>query len=363
MSKIGAAQSKIEFHLGGVLWTVAANVIHHMTRLFILNPGLETDPSYHVQSIDDTEIFAHFMEFIKVGEDIPLSITNFHHYGKLADEFGIDSLKARCGAFEVENIVTRVSELEERLTTHEARHHRFVARVKTRFHQEHELIEHTRLDFESVHHLNERIDSLISDWAKLSEWVHFQPDFESTGGPIVECFLDAKRPLEGIIHHLSKLCNGNVHERGLVEISASTCSGSAKNVCDLNSVSSFISENSPNQELRFDFKERRILIDKYTIQSGSVRRRGVNEELYLRSWSIDVSDDGLNWEKIDRRFNETALVGKRALGTFTPWKRRVCRFVRLAQDAANAAGSHQLCLGGIELFGQLHEPAISEDMN
>jgi hypothetical protein len=67
-------------------------------------------------------------------------------------------------------------------------------------------------------------------------------------------------PLDGIIAALTRTAGGNVFDRGIVDVSASSVNGNlvARNAVDLGQQNYFRSENQPNQWLRYDFKDRRI---------------------------------------------------------------------------------------------------------
>jgi predicted nucleic acid-binding Zn-ribbon protein len=135
------------------------------------------------------------------------------------------------------------------------------------------------------------------DGMNVGEWnpVHF-PFYETT-------------PLEGIIASLTRQCGGNVHEKGVVEVLASSDSDheSPRNIADLKGENEYWSENSPNSWIGYDFKNRLVQIRSYTLRSywnGMVG--GANP----RSWVIESSNNKRRWIKIDERDDNNDLNGR-----------------------------------------------------
>jgi hypothetical protein len=93
--------------------------------------------------------------------------------------------------------------------------------------------------------------------------------------------------LSGIVSYLTEKCGGNIHDRGVVEITASSVSNPdyARNAADLGNWNScFTSKDKPRQWICLDFKALRIELMHCTIQ--------VVNWSYLKSWTVDGSDDG-----------------------------------------------------------------------
>jgi hypothetical protein len=90
---------------------------------------------------------------------------------------------------------------------------------------------------------------------------------------------------------LTAKCSGNIHDRGVVEITASTVFGTdyPQNVAAIGTYSSFWSEDEPGQWICFDFKTLRIEPTHYTTWN---HHRG---EKHLKSWAIEGSDNGSSW--------------------------------------------------------------------
>jgi hypothetical protein len=156
-------------------------------------------------------------------------------------------------------------------------------------------------------------------------------------------------PLSGIIAYLTSTHCGNVADRGIVNVSASTTNSSnvAKYAVDLPSRSCFESLNQPNQWLCYDFKDRKVRPAHYSIHAYSGR--------YLRSWTFEGSKDGSTWTELDRHTNDQTTNANHPIGTFSVSTDSEYRFVRLRQTGVTADGNHYLTLYGLEIFGDLIE--------
>jgi hypothetical protein len=159
--------------------------------------------------------------------------------------------------------------------------------------------------------------------------------------------------LDGIISHLTRKHGGNVHDRGIVDISAkstysSSSSYSAKNAADSGITNYFHSDSSAGQWLCYDFKNLRVKPTHYSIHAyfGGY---------YLRSWVFEGSIDGSSWIVFDEQKDNSTMNSSHLIGTFAAGQSRECRFIRLRQTGKNASGDDYLYLCGFEIFGQLIE--------
>ena len=161
---------------------------------------------------------------------------------------------------------------------------------------------------------------------------------------------------DGIIAHLTRECGGNVHKKGVVNVTASSCYGDSfkpENAVDLGSDEPFASKDSPNSWLCYDFKERRVAPKSYTIRSwGAVA--GYN---HIKSWVLEVSNDGSegSWQVVDLRENNNDLNGGFSTGIFalTTPQSGMFRFVRLRLTGKTHRGDDMLEICALELFGAL----------
>jgi hypothetical protein len=160
-------------------------------------------------------------------------------------------------------------------------------------------------------------------------------------------------PLKGIIHHLTAECGGNVDDRGIVAITADRTYSdlayyAAKNIADLDENTYFYCANAGDMWVCYDFKDRRVSLTDYSIKAYS---GGANN--ILKSWVIEVSDDGSSWTEADRRENCDDLCAQNVVRLFPVRKPSTGRYVRLHQIGLNSSGSFHTVISGFELFGAL----------
>ena len=102
----------------------------------------------------------------------------------------------------------------------------------------------------------------------------------------------------------------------------------------------------------FDFKQNQVEITGYSIKSSTYR---VNCT-HLKNWSIDISDDGMNWETIDEHSNYEDLNGPSITKNFSVT--RPSRFVRYARlmskdDFYGKNSGWELEIGYVVFYGKI----------
>jgi hypothetical protein len=161
-------------------------------------------------------------------------------------------------------------------------------------------------------------------------------------------------PWSGLMFTLCEECHGNVHERGLVAITASSTS---RNQCwqvvnyDWNDY--WYTTNVANSWIQFDFKDRLISVTDYALKSDG------NGGHHLLHWALSGSIDGEAWTVIDSQ-NTQELNGKFitkffhcSSGFSFP---HFYRYLRLTQTGKNSFGNDSFMLANIEFFGVMVEP-------
>ena len=167
----------------------------------------------------------------------------------------------------------------------------------------------------------------------------------------IEFLYDESKKFDGVIAHLTRECIGNVHDRGIVNATASSCTGYAKNAVDLGTNSSYWSNDEQDSWICYDFKERRVIPTSYSVRSY----QGGPGWYHLRSWVIEVSNDGSSWTEIDRRDHNNDLNGFCVTQNFkiSLVPTESFRLFRLRQTGKNHKGSYVLALTSLEVFGTL----------
>jgi hypothetical protein len=150
--------------------------------------------------------------------------------------------------------------------------------------------------------------------------------------------------LSAMISHLTTKCDGNVHDNGVVKITANSVSGInyPRNTADFRILSCFCSEDKTRQRICFDFKTFSIEPTHCTIRPD-----------YLKSWAVEGSDDGASWKEIDRRENNDDLNGKMGVKIFAPSQFGSFGRIWLRQNGPNHEGHNFPVLGAFEVFGAI----------
>jgi hypothetical protein len=156
--------------------------------------------------------------------------------------------------------------------------------------------------------------------------------------------------LDGIISHLTAKHGGNVHEKGVVEITSKSVDPHSPErvpqvTADFTSTDSFCSKNTPEQWICWEFRGIRVRPTHYTMEAS-----------YLKSWVLECSLDGTNWKTMDCRndtldFNRSLPSPASSFAVSSPAE---CRFIRLVQtDLRHGGEGHWLILEKVEFFGTL----------
>jgi hypothetical protein len=209
--------------------------------------------------------------------------------------------------------------------------------------------------FECIH-----LENLPSDeWRRFGEWTndhfdHVNPqiwegiyrrlngrvDAESQG--IMEIPFNALDPTNGILSYCSRNNKGSGLGLNVPGSSFSRAGFGGRNNVPVANGQPFHSRDAPNQGARFDFNDfRDVIVRSYRISSKNYP---------LRSWVLESSLDGLNWQEIDRREN-------------VEWSRPIHHFeihnpipscsIRLRHLAVDHRGYNVLSPSCLEFYGRV----------
>lgn len=171
----------------------------------------------------------------------------------------------------------------------------------------------------------------------------------------IECVYNGSDALDGIISYLTRVSGGNVHDKGVVSVTASSVEGTRvpKNVADLLADTHFNSRDQPNGWICYEFKERHVTPTSYSIRSywNSNGPGGC----HLKSWVLEGSKDGESWTVLDQRENNSELNDKNVTRNFTISSNlgECFRFIRLRQTGKSHEGKNYIMISSFELFGSL----------
>jgi hypothetical protein len=167
--------------------------------------------------------------------------------------------------------------------------------------------------------------------------------------------------LQGIIHALTVRAGGNVHEKGVIEISGSgNCYENYESmpfvVANHQTEERWASENSPNSWIRFDFKNRRIGLSHYTLRS-----RYDTDQHHLMAWVVEGrNDDREKWVTLDERNTSDTrdLVGRGKMKTYecrSVDKSKAFRYIQVRLTEKDSSNRYFVVLSAVEFFGDLRD--------
>lgn len=167
---------------------------------------------------------------------------------------------------------------------------------------------------------------------------------------------DEKNPLNGIFHHLTKITNGNIQKNNTVEITCSAiCCGKLEEIVEYGNSKGWIHVNGNPcpRWLKIDFKSRKIKVNSYVIKIYEANQANGK---FIRSWKLEISDDGNKWEMIDKRDDVSELNGYDKMKVFNiSTEHQPFRFIRIITDKDNWCNNDGFELGRLELFGDIIE--------
>jgi hypothetical protein len=158
--------------------------------------------------------------------------------------------------------------------------------------------------------------------------------------------------LNGILSFLSRTFGGNLHDQGIVVVSASShhwSDGHVQVIADFNSsLRGFATKDESNSWICIDFKNHLIKPTHY-----SIRTRTDYDANQPRSWILE----GLNIEgelvTLDSQTGNPSLTGMNTVQTFSIENVCEVRSVRLRQTGLSSSNYNFFILKSIEFFGEL----------
>ncbi|KAK8857517.1 hypothetical protein M9Y10_015922 [Tritrichomonas musculus] len=170
---------------------------------------------------------------------------------------------------------------------------------------------------------------------------------------VVQIDFEEGREFTGIMNFLNEKTGGNIHDNGTIEISSnSICNNEClpRNLVDYNSDNYYYSNNDEDAEVCFDFKDKKIQLNCYSIKSYNNFRNEAN----LRNWVVEVSDDAKDWLIVDQHSDDQTLNDANVVHAFrTSELNDFYRFVRIRQTGQNWQNDFEMIFYYIEFFGKL----------
>jgi hypothetical protein len=174
----------------------------------------------------------------------------------------------------------------------------------------------------------------------------------------------ADNPFHGLISTLRSETGGNPIDTGAVLVSAPTQSHEEYPLRNLFEYDdqlekcywNFAHYNPEPHEnwIQFEFVHRSVILSGYSLRSGG--------SSHPKSWSIQGSNDGVEWKVIHEVGDCALLDAPRKTATFqiensdnAPF--RLIRYVRSANLSADPLRHYRINLKAIEFFGSVHDVA------
>ena len=164
----------------------------------------------------------------------------------------------------------------------------------------------------------------------------------------IETFKFVKGEQNGILSHLIGIYKGNLHDKGIITLSANkNCYSEALGTTYFSSSQS-TGEDAENQWIQYDFKQNKIQLTHYTIKNNYTYG-------HIQQWKLLASNNGVNFDTIDTR-DIIDPNGKESIKTYnilSPYNQKSYRIFRILQIGRNSNGTHSLCYSGFEFYGSL----------
>ena len=130
----------------------------------------------------------------------------------------------------------------------------------------------------SLKQLNDKLSRFIEEYDDKTKFKYRSKDDFGYFG---------QNTFDGIINYLSNKCHGNVHQKGIVNVTASSIHNSymPHHIVDLkNYYNYFHSQNQPNSWIQYDFIDYKVRPTAYSIRTRHDYGRGHNQP---KNWGIE----------------------------------------------------------------------------
>ncbi|KAK8871588.1 hypothetical protein M9Y10_007322 [Tritrichomonas musculus] len=172
----------------------------------------------------------------------------------------------------------------------------------------------------------------------------------------------SNRYFEGIMNYLTNKTGGNIHDNKTIEITTNSTENNTpschpKHLVDYQQRNYYKSGNVEGIFVCFDFKDKLVQLTDYALETFDNSPNGV----HIKSFVIEVSNDGKSWNEIDRQTDCSQLNNSNVKAVFSIKQNRndFYRFVRLRQTGNSwwgITGNYYFYLYNLEFFGKISEP-------
>jgi hypothetical protein len=162
------------------------------------------------------------------------------------------------------------------------------------------------------------------------------------------------RSMDGVFARLTSIFRGNLHDLGIVTVTASDRITDVANIFDPNPSLFLRTSDRPDtqQWICFEFHGTMGRPTHYMIQSSYMNAP--------KSWKVESSMNGIGWMEIDHRSSCKLLKSANAIASFDIANPTKMRFIRITQTGPNWARKNDLCLARFDIFGTFFDCSQSE---
>ncbi|EAY18748.1 F5/8 type C domain containing protein [Trichomonas vaginalis G3] len=191
---------------------------------------------------------------------------------------------------------------------------------------------------------------VFPDWKSETRHIYSSVKENEVKRTMERLYYDDKKEWNGIIQYLWRKNNENPHNAGLIFIGVSSTYNGVhqQSVIDLSWDNYWYSTNEKNSYFSVDFL-------KMLVVPRSVEIRNGKSGYSLKSWVIEGSNDGINFDILDE--HESCLDFKPKYTTkvyqLNNPDNKEYRIIRLRQTSVNNNGSMALELSRFEIYGDL----------
>lgn len=171
---------------------------------------------------------------------------------------------------------------------------------------------------------------------------------------IIQLQYQEGKNFNGIIKYLTDKTHGNIHDNGTIEVTSDSILPGypPKNLLNTIKKDQYQSKGLSLAWILFDFKDMRIELSNYTIESCSWSKNIG----HIKSWVIEISDDNQSWSIIDQKDDCPDLNDRDAVRTYEVQPNKFSRYVRFRHTAECWDGG-TFGFNAIEFYGRLKIPS------
>ena len=161
----------------------------------------------------------------------------------------------------------------------------------------------------------------------------------------------------GIIDYLEKQYGANIHDQGIITISASSthdcCDEKPEQVINYNWSSYWrTKQDKPGEWWEINFKKMKVQINGYFIKTFEASSGCA----HLKNWVIEGRNEGEDWKEIDRRENNFDLNGPSNKHYYSiPQMTKPYQYIRIKCIGKTHYNTYHLLLTNFEVYGIIHE--------